>query len=77
MIVESDTLGVPTVRFAEPQIAPSQAVTVVEPEANVNAVPRLVTSLVMEASIGSEVLQVAEWSIPVVVSAKVPIAVNC
>ena|SRR5258708_33358868 len=59
---------------AELHTDPSHAVIVAVPPERTNAVPRLVVSFVIEATLVFEELHVTDWSACVVESLKVPVA---
>jgi hypothetical protein len=65
-----------TVATVEPQIVPIQAVIVAVPVAIANTPPRLLASLVTVATAVLDELQTAARSIFVLLSLKVPVAVN-
>src|SRR5215469_14941400 len=69
--------GALTVRAAEPLIEPTVAETVVAPTLAETATPRLLVSLLIEATPGFAELHVTEASVCVLLSLKVPVAVNC
>jgi hypothetical protein len=66
-----------TVKIDEARMAPVLAVIVVVPGCNNTASPRLPSSLLIDATVGSEELQVADSRVLVMLSLNVPVATNC
>lgn len=65
-----------TVTVVVPQIDPSQALTVLVPNATPVALPRLLASLLTVATVGAEELHVIDSNVCVLLSLKVPVAVK-
>jgi hypothetical protein len=66
-----------TVPVVDPHTEPAQALKVTEPGATAKPLPRLLASFVTVSNVLSDVLHVTDDSTCVLVSLKVPVAVNC